>query len=48
MRIFLTRDLSYCMVMFLNDFYDDKTKFGVNTGFEDLIGNTLPLNICFN
>lgn len=38
MQIFLTCDLSYCMVMFLNDFYDDKTKFGVNTGFEDLIG----------
>lgn len=38
MQIFLTCDLSYCMVMFLNDFYDDKTKFGVNIGFEDLIG----------
>lgn len=38
MQIFMTCDLSYCMVMFLNDFYDDKTKFGVNIGFEDLIG----------
>lgn len=26
------------MVMFLNYFYDDKTKFGANIGFEDLIG----------
>lgn len=25
------------MLMFLNDFYDDKTKFGVNIGFEDLV-----------
>lgn len=25
-------------VMFSNDFYDDKTKFGANIGFEDLIG----------
>lgn len=23
--------------MFLNDFYDVKTKFGVNIGFEDLV-----------
>lgn len=26
------------MVMFSNDYYDDKTKFGANIGFEDLIG----------
>lgn len=38
MRILSTCDLSYCMVMFLNDFYDDKPDFGVNIGFEDLIG----------
>lgn len=37
MQIFSTCDLSYCMVMFSNDFYDDKTKFGANIGFEDLI-----------
>lgn len=38
MQIFSTCDLSYCMVMFSNDFYDDKTKFGANISFEDLIG----------
>lgn len=38
MQIFSTCDLSYYMVMFSNDFYDDKTKFGANIGFEDLIG----------
>lgn len=38
MEIFSTCDLSYCKVMFLNDFYDDETKFGINIGFEVLIG----------